>query len=371
MKFKCCKEELIIGLNNITRSSLLKTTMPILEGVLIETIENNIKLTTNDLEIGSEYILKAQISSAGKTVIDLRTFNEIIKKIESEEIDFEMDNNIFVIKSTNGVFKLTTMNQEEYIRLPVFNIEKEISVSQKMFKDMIKKTVFATSIDQNRPIYTGSLISIKEGFLTIVSIDGFRMAIRKELVKDKKIDFKAIIPAKTLMEIMKNLSDINEETFKIGINKNQILFEIGSCTIISRIIEGEFLNYNSIIPSEVDTRIKLRTKEFLVSIERVSVFSKEVSEKDKKVPIKLNIQTDNLKISCISATGDAKENIKVFCEGKELEIGFNPRYLIEALRVIEDEELLLEFGSNISPLIIKPVLENDYIYMVLPVKLKE
>lgn len=371
MKFKCLKNELLIGLNNITRSSLSKTTLPILEGVLIETLGNNIKLTTNDLEIGSEYIIKSKIAIEGKTVIDLKTFNEIIKKIESDEIEVELEDNIFIIKSNNGIFKLATMNYEEYTKLPIFNIENEIKISQKIFKDMIRKTVFSTSIDQNRPVYTGSLISIKEGNITVVAIDGFRMAIKKEKIKELKKDFKAIIPAKTLNEILKSLSDNEEDLIKIGTNKNQILFEIGPCTIISRVIEGDFLNYTSIIPNEFESRIKIKTKELLDSIDRVSIFSKDFTEKDKKAPIKLNLNLDNLELSCISQVGDAKESINIKLEGKNLEIGFNPRYLIEALRVIEDENIILEFGSNIAPLIIKPLEQEKYVYMVLPVKLKD
>lgn len=371
MKLKCKKENLILALNSITRNSLSKTTMPILEGVLIETFENSLKLTTNDLEIGSEYIIQATIESSGSIVVDLKTFSEIIRKIESEKISIEIKDNVFVITSASGIFKLLTMNPKEYTKLPVFNIDKEIEVSQKLFKDMIKKTVFSTSMDQNRPVYTGELISIENGVITVVAIDGFRMAIRKEILKDKNLNFRAIIPSKTLNEIMKTLSETDEDKMKIGLNNNQILFKMGPCTVISRIIEGDFLNYNSILPNEVETSFNINRKQLLDSLERVSIFSKEVSERDKKVPIKINVNMDYINISCVSITGDAKEKIKVEVEGKELEIGFNPRYLIEALKVIDDELININMSSNISPLIIKPLEGNEYIYMILPVKLKD
>lgn len=370
MKFKCSKEDLIIGLNNVSRTVTSKTTMPILEGVLIETLDNNIKLTTNDLEIGSEYIIKADIESSGSTVVDLKTFNEIIRKIESEEITFEIDNNIFVIKSTSGIFKLLTMNPDEFTRLPVFNVDKEVNISEKMFKDMVKKTVFATSNDQNRPIYTGALVDVVDGVVNIVAIDGFRMAVRKEYL-EKSSDFKAIIPAKALTEITKTLSDDESCIMKIGVNKNQALFRMGPCTVISRIIEGDFLNYNSIIPADVDTKVRIAKRKLLEALERVSIFSKEVSEKDKKVPVKINMSLDLFEISCVSVTGDAKEKVDAVVEGKDLEIGFNPRYLMEALKVIEDDEIELNFTSNVLPLIIRPITGHGYIYMVLPVKLKD
>ena len=370
MKFRCSKEDLILALNNVSRTVTSKTTMPILEGVLIETYDNNIKLTTNDLEIGSEYIIKSEIETSGSTVVDLKTFNEIIRKIESDEITFEVENNIFVIKATSGVFKLLTMNPEEFTRLPVFNVDKEIIISEKMFKDMVRKTVFATSNDQNRPVYTGALIDVSNNVVNIVAIDGYRMAIRKEYLEGSK-DFKAIIPAKVLTEITKTLSDSDDNMIKIGVNKNQVLFRMGPCTVISRIIEGDFLNYNTIVPAQQDTKVRIARKNLLEALERVAIFCREASEKDKKVPVKININLDLFEISCVSVTGDAKEKVNALVEGKELEIGFNPRYLMEALRVIDDDEIELNFSSNVLPLIIKPLATSDYLYMVLPVKLKD
>ena len=301
----------------------------------------------------------------------MKTFNEIIRKIESNEITFEVNDGIFVIKSTSGVFKLQTMNAEEYKRLPVFNIEKQIEISQKIFKDMVKKTVFSASVDMNRPVYTGVLVTVTGGVINLVAIDGFRMAIKKELLESYSNDFKAIIPAKVLTEVIKSLEDEDDKKIKIGVNRNQALFEMDECTVVSRIIDGEFLNYNNVLPAEADTRIKINRKQFLEAIERVAIFSRDVSEKDKKVPVKVSIGLDSIEVSCVSVTGDAKEIINSVVEGKNLEIGFNPRYLIEALRVIEDEEIEMEFSTSVSPLVIKPIAGNTYIYMVLPVKLKD
>lgn len=371
MKFKCKKERLTQALNYVSKNVAQKTTMPILEGVLIETLDKKIKLTTNDLEIGTEYLLDCIIESSGSTVIDLKTFNEIIRKIESEEIEFILENNIFIIKSESGIFKLQTMNHEEYTRLPVFNVEQEIEISQKKFKEMVRKTVFATSADNNRPVYTGSLIVVENNILTVVAIDGFRMAVEKHFIEKDTNDFRAIIPAKALTEIIKTMSDNEEDNIKIGVNKNQALFKMGECTVVTRIIQGEYINYNNIIPAEYETKVIISKKNILETLERVSIFAKEISEKDKKVPVKIKIDVDNLEISCISVTGDAKEKVNAEVEGKQNEIGFNPRYLIEAFKVIEDEKIILEFSSSIAPLIIKPLTGNEYIYMVLPVKLKE
>ncbi|MBR6688693.1 MAG: DNA polymerase III subunit beta [Clostridia bacterium] len=366
MNFKCKKEDLIIGLNNVSRTVSTRTTMPILEGVLIETYDNNIKLTTNDLEIGSEYIIPAVIEASGSTVVDLKTFNEIIRKIESEDISFEINNGIFIIKSTSGVFKLLTQNPDDFTRLPVFNAEREISISEKMFKDMVKKTVFATSSDPNRPVYTGALVEVVDNEVSVVALDGFRMAVRREILERPSM-FKAIIPAKALTEITKTLSDDEEAIIKIGLNKNQALFRMGPCTVISRIIEGDFLNYNKTLPTDIETRVRIGKKTLLEALERVSIFSKE----DKKIPVKINMSLDFFQISCAGQAGDAKESVNAVVSGKDLEIGFNPRYLIEALKVIDDDEVELEFSSPLLPVVIRPLAGSGYVYMVLPLKLKD
>lgn len=371
MKFKCSRNDLLNCLSSVTKSASAKTTMPILEGILIETIGNNVKFTTNDLEIGSEYIIKASVEVEGKTVVDNKMFNEIIRKLEAEEITFEVDNNIFIIKSASGIFKLSTMNPEEYPKLPVFNVDNSITIKQGIFKDMIKKTIFATSQDENRPVYTGALVTVEDNVLKVVAIDGFRLALKQHILETNNNNFKAIIPGRTLSELIKILSDAEDLEVKIGVNRNQALFEMGECIVVSRIIEGEFLNYNSVIPSEFETKVKVNTKSLLESLDRVSLFSREVSEKEKKAPLKVNISMEGIEISCTSLAGDAKENVLGVVEGKNLEIGFNPRYLIEALKVIENEEVLMNYTTNVSPMIIKPIHGNDYIYMVLPVKLRQ
>ena len=371
MKFKCSKNDLLNCLSSVTKSASSKTTMPILEGILIETIGSNVKFTTNDLEIGSEYIIRANVEADGKTVVDNKMFNEIIRKLEAEEITFELDNNIFIIKSASGIFKLSTMNPDEYPKLPVFNVDNSITINQSIFKDMIKKTIFATSQDENRPVYTGALVTVEDNVLKVVAIDGFRLALRQHLLENSNNNFKAIIPGKTLSELIKILSDDEKAVVKIGVNKNQALFEMGECIVVSRIIEGEFLNYNSVIPGEFETKVKVNTKNILETLDRVSLFAREVSEKEKKAPIKVTISMEGVEISCTSLAGDAKENVTGVVEGKSLEIGFNPRYLIEALKVIENDEIIMNYTTNVSPMIIKPTVGNDYIYMILPVKLRQ
>lgn len=371
MKISCTTQELINGLNIVSKTSSSKTTMPILEGVLIEAYENKVKFTTNDLEIGCEHVITCDVSEDGKTVVDIKMLNEIVRKLEANQVTLEADNSLFTIKSINGVFKLTVMNPDEYPKLPIFNIENSITLEQKVFKDMIRKTLFAVSSDENRPVYTGALVKVEDSVLTIVAIDGFRLALKKYFSNSSINNFKAIIPGKVLSELLKIVTDNDEAVVKIGINRNQALFELGNSTIVSRIIEGEFLNYNNIIPSDKETRIKVKTKSLLDSFERVALFAKESTENDKKSPVKMTVDLDGITLTCISQTGDAREDIVAVVEGKELEIGFNPRFVIEALKVVEDQEIYIDFTTNISPVVIRPITGNEYMYVVLPIKLKQ
>lgn len=372
MKFICEKEKLLIGLNSVARTSVGRTTTPILEGILITLKNNQIILTTNDTEIGMEYIIEeCDIQEEGKIVVDCKMFVDIIRKLPNSFINISInEKNLLVIKCEGSIYKLSTMNAEEFPTLPTINVEKSIEIEQKTLKEMIKKTNFSVSIEENKPIFTGSLMEVKENRLFIVAVDGFRLALRKTPIKSNIEDFSAIVPGKYLNEIIKNLSD-EETPVKIGISKNQALFEIQNCKIVTRLLEGEFLNYNNVIPVDKETRIKVNKQSLQSAIERAAIFSISAGEKEKKYPIKLFINLGSVIISCTSQIGDAKEEVLVETMGKELEIGFNPKYLLDALKAIEDEEIYMDFGSNISPCIIKSTVEDKYIYMVLPVRLKE
>lgn len=370
MNIKCNLKELINGLNVVSKPNS-KTTMPILDGILLEAYQGKLKLITNDLEIGSEHILYCEVIKEGSTVVDMKMLNEIVRKIEDEVIEIEVEDSVFILKSINGIFKLAIMNPDEYPKLPIFDIQSSVILEQKILKDMIKRTIFSISNDENRPIYNGALLKVEDNVLTIVAIDGFRLSLRKNLSNKEINNFKCIIPGKVLSELLKVLTDEDEKSVKIGVNKNQALFEIGQTIIISRIIEGEFLNYNSIIPESNETKIRLKTKSLLDSFERVSLFAKENKEKDKKSPVKMQVGIDGVVLSCYSDNGDAKEMLSAVVEGKDIEIGFNPRYVIEALRAIEDDEIVVEFNSSISPVIMKPVVSNEFIYVVLPIKLRQ
>ncbi len=372
MKFICEKEKLMIGLNTVSRSSVSRTTEPIYEGILITLKNNEIVLTTNDSEIGMECkIIDIDCVEEGKTVVDCKMFCDIIRKLPNSEVKIYInDNDLLVIECEGSTYKLSTLNANEFPTLPTINVEKSISIESKVLKELVKKTSFAISVDENRPVFTGELFEIAENKLNVVSVDGFRLALRKANISKASEDFSAIIPGKYLNEIVKNLQE-TEDLVEIGISKNQALFELPNCKIVTRLLDGEFLNYNNVIPKERETRIKVNKNALQSAIERAAIFSITAAEKEKKYPIKMSISLGLLTISCTSQVGDAKEEVVIETTGKELEIGFNPKYMLDVLKVIEEEEVYLDFGTNISPCIIKSTLEDKYTYMVLPVRLKE
>ena len=371
MKIVCYKDTLLKALNSVIKGVASKTTNPILEGILIQTNENQVKLTTYDMELGIEYIIDSDVKEQGSTVVNAIMFSEIIRKLPDSEIYITLNsNNLLEIECEGALYKLTTMNPDEFPELPKIEIENSIDLEQNMLKNMIRKTIFAVSTEENRPIFTGCLFEVENNKLNVVAVDGFRLALRSIYLPVKVNDFKAVIPGKTLNEVNKIISD-SFEPVKIGVSKNQALFEMDNCKIVTRILDGEFLNYKNVIPSNWETRIRVNKNSIQNSFERISLISASAIEKEKKYPVKVQVDIGKVIISCTNQTGDAKEELFVSTEGKNLEAGFNPKYFLDSLKAVEDEEVFIEFGTSISPCLIKSVENNDYTYMILPIRLKE
>ena len=371
MKIICEKDKILKAINSVTKAVASKTTMPILEGILIQTNDKEVKLTTYDLEIGIEYIIDANVQEQGATVVNAIMFSEIIRKLPDTEINISLnDKNLLVIECEGSLYKLATMNPEEFPELPQINVENSIEIEQNTLKDMIRKTIFAVSQEENRPIFTGCLFEIKNNKLNVVAVDGFRLAWKSKFLQNSSNDFTAVIPGRTLNEVNKIILD-SFDTIKIGVAKNQALFEMENCKLVTRLLDGEFLNYSSVIPENWETRIRVKKNNIQNCFERISLISASSIEKEKKYPVKVSIDIGKVTISCTNQTGDAKEEMYVSTEGQNLEAGFNPKYFLDALRAIDDEEINIDFGTSISPCIIRPADEGDYIYMILPIRLKD
>ena len=371
MKIVCYKDTILKAINSVVKAVASKTTMPILEGILIQTNDNEIKLTTYDLELGIEYIMNCEVNEQGSCVVNATMFSEIIRKLPDSEIHLTLNsNNLLEIECEGALYKLTTMNPDEFPELPKIEVENSIELEQGILKGMIRKTIFAVSTEENRPIFTGCLFEVENNKLNLVAVDGFRLALRSMYLQTKSNNFSAVIPGKTLNEVNKILSD-SFENVKIGIAKNQALFEMDNCKIVTRILDGEFLNYRSVIPNNWETRVKVNKNNLQNSFERISLISSSSIEKEKKYPVKLSVDIGKVTISCTNQTGDAKEELFVSSEGKNMEAGFNPKYFLDSLKAIDEEEIFVELGSSISPCLVKSVENNDYVYMILPIRLKD
>ena len=327
MKIVCYKENILKALNSVVKGVASKTTMPILEGILIQTNDKEIKLTTYDLEIGIEYVMECEVKEQGSTVVNAIMFSEIIRKLPDTEIYITLnENNLLEIECEGALYKLTTMNPAEFPELPKIEVENSIDLEQNMLKNMIRRTIFAVSNEENRPIFTGCLFEVENNKLNVVAVDGFRLALRSIYLQTKVNDFKAVIPGRTLNEINKILLDSFDHV-RIGVAKNQALFEMENCKVVTRILDGEFLNYKSVIPNNWETRIRVNKNSLQNSFERISLISASSIEKEKKYPVKVSIDIGKMTISCTNQTGEAKEELFVSTEGKNIEAGFNPKYL--------------------------------------------
>ena len=282
MKIICEKEKILKGITSVINGVASKTTMPILEGILIQTNDNELKLTSYDLEIGIEYIVEAKVEDQGNTVVNATMFSEIIKRLPSSEIKLTLnDNNLLEIECERSLYKLATMNPDEFPELPKINVDNSIDIEQTTLKNMIRKTIFAVSTEENRPIFTGCLFEVIDGKLNVVAVDGYRLAIKSKEIDSNSNSFSSVIPGKTLNEVNKIISD-SFDTVKIGISRNQALFEMENCKIVTRLLDGEFLKYSNTIPQNWETRIKVNKLQIQNCFERVALISASLVEKEKK-----------------------------------------------------------------------------------------
>ena len=257
MKIVCEKEKLLKGINSVINGVASKTTMPVLEGILIQTKDKEVKLTSYDLEIGIEYIIECNVKEEGSTVVNATMFTEIIRKLPDTEITISInEKNLLEIECEGSLYKLATMDPNEFPELPKINIDNSIEIEQNLLKNMIRKTIFAVSNEENRPIFTGCLFEVVDNKLNVVAVDGYRLALKTNILNNNTNSFHAVIPGKTLNEINKIIVD-SFDTIKIGISKNQALFEMENCKIVTRLLDGEFLNYNNAIPANWETRIRV------------------------------------------------------------------------------------------------------------------
>lgn len=365
MKIITNKSDLLNSINIVQKAVPSKSTHPILEGILFEAKNGKLKLTGTDSEIGIETQINVDVIIPGKIVLTSKIIGEIVRKLPNSDIEIETTNNNVNIICEKSKFKVISLAPEEFPELPIVKKDNGITLSQNIFKDMIKHTIFSVSTDEIRPILTGLLFEIDGDKVSMVALDGFRMAVRWcSIINDK--EFKAVIPGKALSEIGKILND-SEEMINIYFSRNQIMTQINDTIIISRLLEGEFINYKQIIPSEYKIKVKVNTMKLIESCDRAALFAKDSNNN----MIKFEIVDELMMIKSNSQNGDVHEELKIEKEGNDIEIAYNAKYFMDALKVIESEFVEIEFTTNISPSIIKPCDGNGYLYLVLPARFKK
>lgn len=363
MKIICSKSILAKGVSIVSKAVPSKTTMPILECILIDASTNVIKLTANDMELGIETIIEGEIAEEGIVAINAKIFSEIVRKLPDSEITIHTDDqNQTLITCEKAKFNIASQSGEDFSYLPAIEKEDSISISEFTLKEAIRQTIFSIADNDTNRMMTGELFQIEENILKVVSLDGHRISIRKIELKDSYEPKKVIVPGKTLMEISRIISGEADKNVDIFFTKNHIVFEFDKTVVVSRLIEGEYFRIDQMLSSDYETKIKVNKKELLDCIDRATLL---IKEGDKK-PIIIHIVDESMELKIKSQIGTMDEEIFITKEGKDLMIGFNPKFLIDALRVIDDEEVDLYFMNAKAPCFIKD--ENQsYIYLILPV----
>ena len=363
MKIICTKSNLAKGVSIVSKAVPSKTTMPILECILIDATTDIIRLTANDMELGIQTEIEGEILDRGMIAIDARIFSEIVRKLPDNDIVIETDDNLqTTIVCEKAKFDIAGKPGEEFSYLPVIEKEDSIEISQFTLKEMIRQTIFSISDSESNKMMTGELFEIKDNVLRVISLDGHRISIRKMELKNEVRDKKLIVPGKTLIEISKILSGEVESLVNISYTNNHIVFEFDNTIVVSRLIEGEYFKIDQMLSSDYETKLKINKKELLNCIDRATLL---IKEGDKK-PIIINIQDGVMELKIKSQIGSMNEEIEIEKEGKDLLIGFNPKFLIDALRVIDDEEVTLYLMNAKAPCFIRDD-EESYIYLILPV----
>ena len=367
MKIICSKNSLLKSVSISLKAVPSKTTMPILECILIDASTNQIKFTTNDMELGIETIVEGTIEEKGMVALDAKIFYEIIRRLPDNDITIKTDEKYTAtITCEKAKFNIPGKSGEDFAYLPMIEKDEPLTISQYTLKEMIRQTIFSIAVNENNKLMTGELFEIKNNCLKVVSLDGHRIAIRKMPLKREYSDRKVVVPGKTLSEVSKILSGEVDDQVSIYFTKNHILFEFDQTMVVSRLIEGEYFRIDQMLSSDYETKLKINKKEFLDCIDRATLLVREV---DKK-PIIINITDDDMELRIDSAMGSMNEEIDIEKEGKDIMIGFNPKFLIDALRVIDDETVTIYLVNPKAPCFIRDDEEN-YTYLILPVNINQ
>ena len=365
MKIIVNGNDLSSAVTKVSKAISVKTTNPVLEGIKLSVQGDNLTLSATDMEIAIEHTIRSDTFMEGKTVVPGKIFTEFVKKIENEdqvEMVLENDNKLKIVYNGSEVY-LSVLSADQFPSIEKMSNENAFSILQKDFKDIISKTAFSCSTNESRPILKGCLLEVNENYLTCVAIDGFRLAVANKKIKNASSSFSVVAPARSLNEICRLLDNDDQEITFINEN-NKLMIEVDGTTFVTRLLEGNFVNYKQIIPEEFITTVKVSRNALINSLERATIVAKEV-----QYVVKLDIKENYINVLANSESGKVNENVIINLEGKDLSIAFNSKYVCDALKAAGDEFVNIYLNSAISPCVIKPYSGEEYLYLILPVRI--
>lgn len=363
MKITAPKEELMKSLGIVLRAVPTRTTMSILYCILIDATVDTIKFTSNDMELGIETVVNGSIEERGLICLDAKMFSDIIRKMPESDVTIEVGSDYqTTISGENSVFRIVGKDTTEFSPLPSIDRNEPVVLTQFQLREMIRQTIFSISANDANKILTGEYLQIRENEIRLVALDGHRIAIRRITLDRVYEDREAIIPGKTMTEIGRILTGEMEDEVRLYFTKNHVLFEMDQTTVVSRLIEGVYFRVDQMLSNDFETKMTVRKSDFSSAVDRALLFTSEV---DKR-PLVLTIEQDSMNLRITSPAGSMSDDVEIGMEGKEIKIGFNPKFILEVLRVIDDEEILIYFLNSKAPCFIRDEAQS-YIYMVLPV----
>lgn len=365
MKLTCERQKLNEAVLNIQRAVSTKSTVPALEGILLKAEGDSLQLCGYDLELGMTTSIGAEIGEEGSVVLSARLLGDIVRRLAADQVELTADaKQMTTITCGSAEFSIVGIPAQEYPELPAINGEASLRIQAGVLKSMIRQTLFAVAENDAKPIHTGTLFELGENCIRLVSVDGYRLAIREEKIQNgEKNSF--VVPGKTLGEVLK-LPGADDQEIELQVGRRHILFGIGDYTVISRLLEGEFLDYRAALPNASSTEIRVSVRDFIDSVERVSLL---ITDRLKS-PVRCVFDENEIRISCATAIGRASDQLSAKIEGEAVEMGFNNRFLLDALRNSDCDEVKVLLNGPLSPMKILPPQGEEFTFLVLPVRLK-
>lgn len=366
MKFTCNKNDLCNAIAHVLKAVSAKSPIPVMEGICIQMQENQIVLTGYNLEIGIRTSVQAQCDSDFTFVLNARLFSEMTRRMSGDEITLEIDDTLNAsLSSENTRYQLSAMSADEFPELPVVESMAKTIVSQQMLRSMIQESSFAASVKEDKPILTGELFESSEGVFYIVAMDRYRLALRQEKIQDME-DFHFVVPKKALNELIGMMKDDAEQTCEFFTNGKHIVFSVNGFELFARLLDGQFHNFRSSIPNDCKTNVVMYKKDIVACAERCSLL---INDKNK-APMRCVFSDGYLEISCKTGIGAINDRIPAEITGESLTIGFSNKYLLEALRSCQCDKLRFQMSGSNKVIKITPVDDESFIYLIMPIQLK-